>query len=31
VTCTQIVWVRIEASDKLGGHVKEGHWLGIDE
>jgi hypothetical protein len=25
------VWVRIEGGDKLGGHIKEGHWLGIDE
>jgi hypothetical protein len=25
------VWVRIEGGDKLGGHVREGRWLGIDE
>ena len=25
------VWVHIEGGNKLGGHVKEGHWLGIDE
>lgn len=25
------VWVRIEGGDKLGGRVKEGRWLGIDE
>jgi len=25
------VWVWIEGSDKLGGHVHEGHWMGIDE
>jgi hypothetical protein len=25
------VWVRIEGGDKLGGRVREGRWLGIDE
>ncbi len=25
------VWVRVEAGDKLGGRVKEGRWMGIDE
>jgi hypothetical protein len=25
------VWVRIEGGNKLGGRVKEGRWLGIDE
>ena len=25
------VWVRIEGGDKLGGHVHEGKWMGIDE
>ena len=25
------VWVHIEEGNKLGGHVKEGCWLGIDE
>jgi hypothetical protein len=25
------VWVHIEGGDKLGGHIKEGRWLGIDE
>lgn len=24
------VWVRVEAGDKLGNHVKEGRWIGID-
>jgi Reverse transcriptase (RNA-dependent DNA polymerase) len=25
------VWVRIEGGNKLGGHVHEGRWLGLDE
>jgi hypothetical protein len=25
------VWVHIEGGNKLGRHVKEGRWLGIDE
>jgi hypothetical protein len=25
------VWVRIEGGDKLGGRVREGRWLGVDE
>jgi hypothetical protein len=25
------VWVRIEGGNKLGGHVREGRWLGLDE
>ena len=25
------VWVHIEGGDKLGGHVHEGRWLGVDE
>jgi len=25
------VWVWIEGGDKLGGRVREGRWLGIDE
>jgi hypothetical protein len=25
------VWVCIKGGDKLGGHVKEGRWLGVDE
>ena len=25
------VWVRIEGSDKLGGRVREGRWMGTDE
>jgi len=25
------VWVRIEKGNKLGGRVRKGHWLGIDE
>ena len=25
------VWVRVEAGNKLGGRVREGRWLGIDE
>ena len=25
------VWVRIEGGDKLGGRVREGRWMGIDE
>src|SRR5271169_450533 len=25
------VWVRIEGGDKLGGRVREGHWLGISD
>ena len=25
------VWVRIEGGDKLGGRVREGKWMGIDE
>ena len=25
------VWVRVEAGNKLGGRVREGHWMGIDE
>ena len=25
------VWVRIKGGDKLGGHVHEGWWLGVDE
>ncbi|KAF8799487.1 hypothetical protein BYT27DRAFT_7075854, partial [Phlegmacium glaucopus] len=25
------VWVRIEGGDKLGRHVREGKWLGLDE
>ena len=24
-------WVRIKGGDKLGRHVRQGHWLGIDE
>jgi hypothetical protein len=25
------VWVRVEKGDKLGGHVHEGHWMGVDK
>ena len=25
------IWVRVEAGDKLGGRVVEGHWVGIDD
>ena len=25
------VWVRVEGGDKLGGRVREGRWMGIDE
>src|SRR6202044_3154905 len=25
------VWVRIEGGDKLGGRVREGRWMGVDE
>jgi hypothetical protein len=25
------VWVRVEKGNKLGGRVRKGHWLGIDE
>jgi hypothetical protein len=25
------VWVSTETGDKLGGHITEGHWLGIDK
>ena len=25
------VWVRIEGGDKLGGRVREGRWMGLDE
>jgi hypothetical protein len=25
------VWVRIEGGNKLGGRVREGRWLGIDD
>jgi len=25
------VWVRIEGRNKLGGHVQEGRWIGVDE
>ena len=25
------VWIRIEGGDKLGGRVREGRWMGIDE
>ncbi|PPQ83602.1 hypothetical protein CVT26_001384 [Gymnopilus dilepis] len=25
------VWVRVEAGNKLGGRVKEGRWIGVDE
>ena len=25
------IWVRVEKGDKLGGRVREGRWLGIDE
>ena len=25
------VWVRIKDGNKLGGHVREGRWIGIDE
>jgi hypothetical protein len=25
------VWVRVEAGNKLGGRVREGRWMGIDE
>ena len=25
------IWVRIEGGDKLGGHVCEGKWIGIDK
>jgi hypothetical protein len=25
------VWVRVEAGDKLGGRVREGRWLGLDD
>jgi SLT domain-containing protein len=25
------VWVRVEAGNKLGGRVREGRWLGVDE
>ena len=25
------VWIQIENGDKLGGHVHEGWWIGIDE
>ena len=24
-------WVRIEGGDKLGGRVREGRWMGIDD
>ena len=25
------VWIRVEGSDKLGGRVCKGRWMGIDE
>ena len=25
------MWVRIEGGDKLGGHVKEGRWMGVSK
>lgn len=25
------VWVRVEGGNKLGGRVREGHWLGMDQ
>jgi hypothetical protein len=25
------VWVQVEKGDKLSSHVREGHWLGVDE
>jgi len=25
------VWMQIEGGDKLGGHVREGHWMGVDK
>jgi hypothetical protein len=25
------IWVRVEGGDKLGGRVREGRWMGIDE
>ncbi|KAF9488086.1 hypothetical protein BDN71DRAFT_1363453, partial [Pleurotus eryngii] len=27
----ELVYVRTEGGDKLGGHVKEGHWVGFDD
>ena len=25
------MWVRVEGGNKLGGRVREGRWLGVDE
>ena len=25
------VWIQTEDGDKLGGHVREGQWIGVDE